>query len=134
MILPAQYLLFYLRAFVESHWCLEEFSQAYHQVVEGRLNHIIVVLLEKPAPHKLPPELETYLTTHCYIDARKYADNMETIRKRVRFAMPKIPRGKLLVRMIFLTNINETDDRTLIHYTWLSHLAKKTKILKDSLM
>ncbi len=86
-----------LRNFVESHWCLEEFSQAYHQVVEGRLNHIIVVLLEKPAPNKLPPELETYLTTHTYIDARNYTNEMETIRKRIRFAMPKVPQIQLRV-------------------------------------
>ncbi len=76
---------------------MEEFSQAYHQVVEGRFNYIIVVLLEKPDPSKLPPELETYLTTHTYIDARKYADKIETIQKRIRFAMPKEPRSYLLV-------------------------------------
>ncbi len=78
---------------------MEEFSQAYHQVVEGKLNYIIVVLLEKPAPNKLPPELEMYLTTHTYIDARRYAEEMETIRKCVRFAMPKVPRITLLVRL-----------------------------------
>ncbi len=80
---------------MESHWCLEEFSQAYHQVIQGRLNYIIIVLLEKPAPNKLPPELETYLTTHTYIDARKYADEMEKIHKRIRFAMPKVPLNKV---------------------------------------
>ncbi len=80
---------------MESHWCLEEFSQAYHQVIQGRLNYIIVVLLEKPAPNKLPPELETYLTTHTYIDARKYADEMEKIHKQIRFAMPKVPLNKV---------------------------------------
>ena len=78
---------------------MEEFSQAYHQVVEGRLNYIIVVLLEKPAQNKLPPELQTYLTTHTYIDARKYADEMDTIRKRIRFAMPKLAK-----RMLVITN------------------------------
>ncbi len=87
----------FLRNFVESHWCLEEFAQAYHQVVEGRLNYIIVVLLEKPAPNTLPPELETYLTTHTYIDARKYVDDMETIRKRIRFAMPRLPLNQMRV-------------------------------------
>ncbi len=89
--LQNKFSIFYFRKFVESHWCLEEFSQAYHQVIEGRLNYIIMVLLEKPAPNKLPKELEMYLTTHTYIDARKYANEMGTIRKRVRFAMPKVP-------------------------------------------
>ncbi len=88
------------RNFVESPWCLEEFSNAYYQVVEGRLNYIIVVLLEKPAPNKLPAELETYLTTHTYIDARKYDEEVEIIRKHIRFAMPKVPRKILLVRFI----------------------------------
>ncbi len=86
---------------MESHWCLEEFSQAYYKVVEGKcVNHIIVVLLERPAQNKLPPELEMYLDTHTYIDARKYADEMQTIRKRIRFAMPKVPMKQLLVRLI----------------------------------
>ena len=98
------FFFFILREFVESHWCLEEFSQAYHQVVEGRLNYIIVVLLEKPAPNKLPPELETYLTTHTYIDARTHADELGTIRKRIRFAMPKVPLTDLLVRNKFNFN------------------------------
>ena len=88
---------------MESHWCLEEFSQAYYKVVEGKcVNHIIVVLLERPAADTLPPELEMYLTTHTYIDARKYADEMETIRKRIRFAMPKDPMKNIMVRLIQL--------------------------------
>ena len=58
-----------------------------------------MVLLERPAPNKLPPELETYLTTHTYIDARRHADEMETIRKRIWFAMPKVPRETILVRL-----------------------------------
>ncbi len=86
---------------MESHWCLEEFSQAYYKVVEGKcVNHIIVVLLERPAKNTLPPELQVYLDTHTYIDARRYADEMETIRKRIRFAMPKVTLKQLLVRLI----------------------------------
>ncbi len=70
---------------------MEEFMQAYHQVMEGRLNHIIVVLLQKPVHHSIPPELDTYLKTHTYIDAQMYPRNVETIQKRIRFAMPKTP-------------------------------------------
>ena len=99
---------------------MEEFAQAYHQVVQGRPNYIIVVLLEKPGPNKLPPELETYLTTHTYIDARKYADEMETIRKRVRFALPKISRKELLVRKI---------NRLREHYLYLFHTQLHIPIL-----
>ncbi len=83
---------FCYRKFAESHWCLEEFAQAYHQMVQGRINYIIIVMVEKPSSNQLPAELETYLTTHTYIDARNHAGELELIRKRIRFAMPKIPR------------------------------------------
>ncbi len=66
--------------------------------LQARRNFVIVVLLEKPAPGKLPPELETYLETHTYIDARRYADEMDIIRKKIRFAMPKIPLKYLQAR------------------------------------
>ncbi len=76
---------------------MEEFSQAYHEVMEGRLHYLVVVLLQHPIHHDLPPELETYLKTHTYIDAKKYPNNIETIRKAIRFAMPKTPLRHLQV-------------------------------------
>ncbi len=87
------------RKFAESAWCLEEFSHAYYRVVEGNTNYIIVVLLEKLAPNKLPPELEAYMKTHTYIDAQKYPEDLDIIRKRIRLSMPKMPRSRLLVRI-----------------------------------
>ena len=76
---------------------MEEFHQAYHEVVAGRLNYIIVVLLQRPIRNDLPPELETYLSSHTYIDAQKYPRNVDLIRKRIRFAMPKTPLNQLNV-------------------------------------
>ncbi len=70
---------------------MEEFHQAYHEVMEGRLNYLVIVLLQKPLHHNLPPELDTYLKTHTYIDAQKLPLDILTIRKRIRFAMPNTP-------------------------------------------
>ncbi len=70
---------------------MEEFNQAYQQVVDGRLNFIIVVLLQQPIHDDLPPEIDTYLKTHSYIDAIKLPQKIEIIRKKIRFAMPKSP-------------------------------------------
>ena len=81
---------------------MEEFHQAYHEVMEGRLNYLVVVLLQKPMYNNLPPELETYLKTHTYIDAQKLPLDFNTIRKRIRFAMPKIPLKILKVTEIML--------------------------------
>ena len=50
-----------------------------------------MVLVEKPTRNKLTPELNAYLKSHTYIDATNFESNLETIRKRIRFAMPKIP-------------------------------------------
>ena len=93
------------RNFTQSRTCMEEFSQAYHQVMEGRLNYLVVVLLQRPIRHDLPPELETYLKTHTYIDAQKYPNNIETIRKRIRFAMPNTPLRILKVSMVRVHHI-----------------------------
>ncbi len=70
---------------------MEEFYQAYNEVMEGRLSYLVVILLQKPLHHDLPPELDTYLKTHTYIDAQKLPLDVITIRKRIRFAMPKTP-------------------------------------------
>ena len=65
--------------------------------MDGRTNYIIVVLLQKPVPNSIPPELDMYLKTHTYIDAQLYTHDTETIQKRIRFAMPKIPLQSLKV-------------------------------------
>ena len=79
------------RHFTDSGTCMEEFNQAYQQVVDGRLNHIIVVLLQQPVHNGLPSELDTYLKTHSYIDALKMPLDIDGIRKKIRFAMPRTP-------------------------------------------
>ncbi len=58
---------------------------------EGRTDYIVVVLLEDVPQKALTEELKVYLKTFTYIDAREYSNDIEMIRKRIRFALPKIP-------------------------------------------
>ena len=81
---------------------MEEFHQAYHEVMDGRLNYLVIVLLRKPLHHDLPPELDTYLRTHTYIDAQKLPLDVNTIRKRIRFTMPKTPLRALKVLVVII--------------------------------
>ncbi len=88
----------YFSSFLKSHWCKFEFQQAYTLMLEQeRANYIVVVLLEDIPQKKLTEELKVYLRTYTYIDAREYANNKEMIRKRIRFALPKVPLKELKV-------------------------------------
>ncbi len=78
-------------SFMDQYWCRFEFGEAYRLMEEGRRNYIIMVLVEKPTRNKLTPELNAYLKTFTYIDASNYEQDLETVRKRIRFAMPKTP-------------------------------------------
>ncbi len=72
---------------------MEEFTIA-HQKVVDRNKHkhfIIVVLAEDLDLDTLPNELQSYLRTYTYIDARNYEEDLEKIRKRIRYAMPGTP-------------------------------------------
>ena len=57
---------------------------------DGRTDYIVVVLLEDVPQKALTEELKVYLRTYTYIDAREYRNDIEMIRKRIRFALPKI--------------------------------------------
>ncbi len=57
---------------------------------EGRINYIIMVLLTNLPKKTLPLEMKHYMSTYTYIDARKYQENLQHVRKRIRFAMPKL--------------------------------------------
>ncbi len=64
---------------------------------QGKTDYIVVVLLEDVPQKKLTEELKVYLRTYTYIDAREYANNIDMIRKRIRFALPKQPLKQLKV-------------------------------------
>ena len=88
----------FCRNFLQSQWCLYEFQQAYLLVMEGKINYLIIVLLEDVPRDAMSPELRAYLKTHTYLDARNYDINMATVRKQLRFSMPKIPLKELQVK------------------------------------
>ena len=66
-------------------------------MMDGRMNYIIVVLLSNPPQKQLPLEMQNYISTYTYIDARKYTQNLQYIRKRIRFAMPALSLNQLKV-------------------------------------
>ncbi len=88
---------------------MEEFTIAHQKVVEGYKQYVIVILAEDLELESLPNELRTYLRTYTYIDARNHEDNLERIRKRVRFAMPGTPLQKIIEKQIGLCEENEDE-------------------------
>ncbi len=68
---------------------MEEFYIAHQQVTEGKPRFLIPILLEDVPLDDLPQDLQTYLRTYTYIDAREY--DIDTLRKRIRFAMSDTP-------------------------------------------
>ena len=64
---------------------------------QERADYIIVVLLEDVPQKALTAEMKVYLKTYTYIDAREYSNDVEMIRKRIRFALPKVPLKQLKV-------------------------------------
>ena len=66
---------------------------AHHKVMNGKPNYLLPILMEHLDIYQLPRDLQTYLRTHTYIDAREY--DQETLRKRIRFSMPDEPLTKL---------------------------------------
>ena len=74
---------------------MEEFTIAHQKVVEGHKNFIIVVLVEDIDIDTLPDEMQSYLRTYTYIDARNYEQDLEKIRKTIRYSMPGTPLEKI---------------------------------------
>ena len=74
---------------------MEEFTIAHQKVVEGNKNFILMVLVEDLDLDTLPNELQSYLRTYTYIDARNYEEDLEVIRKKIRYSMPGTPLVKI---------------------------------------
>ena len=73
---------------------MQEFYIAHQRVTEGNARFLIPILLEDMPMEELPRDMQMYLRTYTYIDARQY--DMDTLRKRIRFAMPDTPYKVLL--------------------------------------
>ena len=61
--------------------------------MNGKPSYLIPVLMEDLSIDELPRDLQTYLRTHTYIDAREF--DLKTLRKRIRFSMPDVPLAEL---------------------------------------
>ena len=74
-------------------WCVEEFLQGHVEAVQGRNKFIIMILIDDIDVNQLPDELQVYVKAKQFIDARKRqtAKDIEKIRKRLLFAMPRVP-------------------------------------------
>ncbi len=74
---------------------MEEYLHAHQKVVTKQKNYLIPVLMEDLNQDELSkhPELETYIRTHTYIDARAIQEEdiinltkeITTVRKRIRY-------------------------------------------------
>ena len=84
---------------------------------DGRTNYIVVVLLEDVPQTALTDDLKVYLRTFTYIDAREYRNDIEMIRKKIRFALPKIPLKQNQV-FIYGTSINHPIILSPINQQW----------------
>ena len=67
---------------------MEEFRIAHEQVVSGRRNFLVPVLLEDVKDLEMPDDLRLYLETYTYLEVK---DNDSLTRKKLRYAMPKTP-------------------------------------------
>ncbi len=59
------------------------------EVIHGRVRFLVPILLEDLSTDELSRDLQTFLRTHTYIDARKF--DLHTLKKRIRLAMPDTP-------------------------------------------
>ena len=73
---------------------MQEFYIAHQRATEGNPSFLIPILLEDIQLNELPRDLQTYLRTYTYIDVSDY--DTDTLRKKIRFAMPNTPFKVLL--------------------------------------
>ncbi len=87
---------------------MQEFYIAHQKVTEGNPKFLIPILLEDLPMDELPRDLQMYLRTYTYIDAREY--DTDTLRKRIRFAMPDTPFKTLLRNQQVQDDGDDNDD------------------------
>ncbi|XP_023239016.1 toll-like receptor Tollo isoform X1 [Centruroides sculpturatus] len=73
--------------FLSSEWCRLEFKSAHHQVLEERLNRLIVIILgDLPPDDDIDPEILLYLQTTTYL---RWGE--KNFWNKLYYAMPKTP-------------------------------------------
>ncbi len=104
---------------------------------DGRTDYIVVVLLEDVPQKDLTEELKVYLRTFTYIDAKEYRNDVEMIRKKIRFALPRIPlkqnqvfiyNGTLINHQLILSPINQQWTKSTFYHL-LHHYTRIISIL-----
>ena len=76
---------------------MEEFLQGHVEALNGRNKFIIMILVDDIDVNQLPDEMQVYVKAKQFIDARNIqtVKDIEKVRKRLLFAMPRIPIRKL---------------------------------------
>ena len=98
---------------------MQEFYCAFKQIEQNRKKVLIPILLEDLNLDEAELDqnhlavLQQYLRTYTYLDAKKYVDDIEKLRKRIIFELPAIPLSKRLI--IMQTNGDDMNDNDQTH-------------------
>ena len=83
--------VFLSKGYLKSEWCQYEFQQAHYEVIHGRPDCLVLILMEELDANELPPDIKSFMTTHTYI---KWGDSL--FWKRLSFGLRKpIPLDKV---------------------------------------
>ena len=87
------FLQIFYRNYLNDGWCVEEFLQGHVEALQGRNKFIIMILVDDVEMNQLPEEMQAYVKAKQFIDARniKTVKDIEKVRKRLLFAMPRVP-------------------------------------------
>ena len=100
------------RKYLNDGWCVEEFLQAHVEALQGRNKFIIMILVDNIEMNQLPEEMQVYVKAKQFIDARNIqtVKDIEKIRKRILFAMPRVP-----IRQLQTDRLKEMNFMPLFH-------------------
>ncbi len=76
--------------YLQSEWCRMEFQAAHKEMLDGRENYLIVIALDNISLQQLPPEIDFYVKTHTYLEAKN-----EWFQKKLVYVMPEIPLSEI---------------------------------------
>ncbi len=77
-------------SYLQSEWCRMEFQAAHKEMLDGRENYLIIIALDDISLQQLPPEIDFYVKTHTYLEAKN-----EWFQKKLLYAMPEMPLSEI---------------------------------------
>ena len=98
---------------------MQEFYCAFKEIEQNRKKVLILILLEDLNLDEAELDqnqlavLQQYRRTYTSLDAKKYVDDIEKLRKRIIFELPAIPLSKRLI--IMQTNGDDMNDNDQAH-------------------